>query len=73
MCSKEYYILLHGNKVVRGLHHQMFGNQERIHLIRLSFTDVVLPQGSRLDWVDNTYLEVRSNKIFYKVVAVVSR
>lgn len=55
------------------LHHESFGNEVSIGLIRFGLANVILLQGGSLDGVEDTDLAAMRHKESNKVVAVMSR
>ena len=55
------------------LHHESFGNEVSIDLIRFGLANVIFTQGGSLDRVEDTDPVVVRHKEFNKVVAVMSR
>ena len=73
----EFFQVKQGDIVLRkepgGVHHQSLSDDQGINLIRLGLADVILPQGRRLDRVNDTNLVIVGDKEFHKVVAVMGR
>jgi len=65
--------VIESDKPVGILHHKSFGNDVCVDLICLRFANVILPHSRSLDGVQHTHLEIFSDKVSNKVVAIVCR